>query len=356
MKKVLFLFIIIALTSGCNSSKKEKRIDESVKKIVKVIEPKKEEIQLEPIISRVIKKEDSIISPEEIPEVSQKTVEILKESFDEIEPQIAKKTKPTKADDTAKKIDYKVIIKDPEIIIESKTIIEKAPKPKKIEEIETPKIAPYFNNKPWTDFLKKHVKPNGDVNYSAINADESELKVYLNQFVKKPPKKSWRKNEKLAYWINAYNAFTIKLIVDNYPLKSIKDIEAPWDKKFIPIDGKLISLNHIEHEILRKMNEPRIHFAINCASVSCPKLLNEAFEADQLNNQLTKVTKSFINNSKKNSLTKGEVKISKIFKWFKNDFEKNGTLIDLLNRYSDITIDANAKIGYLDYDWNLNKQ
>lgn len=208
----------------------------------------------------------------------------------------------------------------------------------------------------WDQFLKKHVDANGNVNYEGIKKDETELKTYLNQFVNNTPKSSWTKNEKLAYWINAYNAFTIKLIVDNYPLKSIKDIENPWDKKFIPSGGQLISLNHIEHEILRKMSEPRIHFAINCASVSCPKLLNEAFVAVTLDSQLNKVAKGFINNSKKNELAKNEIKISKIFKWFDKDFEKNGSIIDFLNSYSNVKIDSNAKIGYLDYNWNINKQ
>ena len=216
--------------------------------------------------------------------------------------------------------------------------------------------AQQFDHLAWNNFLQKHVDNNGNVNYATINADESELKTYLNQFVNNPPKNSWTKNEKLAYWINAYNAFTIKLIIDNYPLKSIKDIKNPWDKKFILIDGALISLNHIEHEILRKMDEPRIHFAINCASVSCPKLLNEAFEAAKLDSQLTNATKSFINNPKKNNLAMDHVEISKIFKWFNKDFEKKGSIIDFLNAYSEIKINPDAKIGYLDYNWNLNKQ
>src|SRR5690606_28169691 len=101
-----------------------------------------------------------------------------------------------------------------------------------------------FDHSKWDAFLKQHVDQAGNVDYVSIKEDESKLKEYLNQFIKTAPSKYWDKEEKLAYWINAYNAFTIKLIVDNYPLKSIKDLETPWDKKFIPIDGELISLNH----------------------------------------------------------------------------------------------------------------
>lgn len=214
-----------------------------------------------------------------------------------------------------------------------------------------------FDHSKWDTFLKLHVDQTGNVDYKSIKEDESKLKEYLNQFIKKAPSKSWRKEEKLAYWINAYNAFTIKLLVDNYPLKSIKDIEAPWDKKFIPIDGELISLNYIEHEILRQMNEPRIHVAINCASVSCPQLLNEAFIAGELNSQLNKVTSRFINNPTKNIISGNQLHLSKIFMWFKKDFgQKDSSIIEFINQYSLVKAKPDSKINYLKYNWNLNRQ
>lgn len=206
----------------------------------------------------------------------------------------------------------------------------------------------------WNTFLKKYVDNNGHVNYKAIAVNKAELNGYLSELVKNQPQNSWGHEEKMAYYINAYNAYTIKLIVDNYPLKSIKDIASPWDKKFIPLNGKLESLNHIEHEILRKMGDARIHFAINCASISCPKLLNEAFTAQKLNKQLDAVAIDFINNPQKNKLEENTIGISKIFDWFKKDFEQNGSLIDFLNRYSKTVINPKAKIGYLEYNWNLN--
>ncbi|MEJ2113082.1 MAG: DUF547 domain-containing protein [Flavobacteriaceae bacterium] len=206
----------------------------------------------------------------------------------------------------------------------------------------------------WTAFLQDHVSQSGQVNYKAISENSSELNTYLNEYVKIHPKDTWSKNQKLSYWINAYNAFTIKLIIDNYPVNSINDISHPWDKKFIPINGNLMSLNEIEHEILRKMNEPRIHFAINCASVSCPRLLNKAYLPETLDQQLHKAAEEFIN-SENNQLNAGNVKVSKIFKWFKKDFETDDSIIDFINQYAENKIDASERIGYLDYNWNLNE-
>ena len=207
----------------------------------------------------------------------------------------------------------------------------------------------------WDTILKTHVNNDGDVNYKAINANQEPLSNYLEFLSQNPPKDSWSKNEKLSYWINAYNAFTIKLIIDNYPIKSIKDIKQPWDKKFFKIGDAAMSLNDIEHEILRKMNEPRIHFAIVCASYSCPKLQNEAFTAENLEDQLVDATKAFLSDENRNEISENSIKISKIFDWFSKDFKQNGSLIDFLNQYTEITISSNAKKRFKDYNWALNE-
>tara|TARA_R110002073_G_scaffold221808_6_gene382018 strand:+ start:6231 stop:6935 length:705 start_codon:yes stop_codon:yes gene_type:complete len=207
----------------------------------------------------------------------------------------------------------------------------------------------------WNDMLQSYVNIDGKVNYKSIKADEKNLEIYLNTLSENTPQDSWTKAEKLAYWINAYNAFTIKLIIDNYPIKSIKDIKQPWDKKFIDIDGKLISLNQIEHDILRKMNEPRIHFAIVCASVSCPKLQNTAFEPSKIEEQLTNATKEFLADSSKNNISQESIKISKIFDWFSKDFTQDGSLINFLNQYSEVTISPSAKKQFKNYNWALNE-
>lgn len=207
----------------------------------------------------------------------------------------------------------------------------------------------------WDLLLKKHVDENGFVDYKGFQNDVLELDEYLRMLSKNEPTDVWSKKELLAYYINLYNAATVKLIAENYPVKSIKDISRPWGKDRIAIADKMISLDQIEHGILRKMNEPRIHFALNCASISCPKLLNEALTAEKINAQLELVTKEFIN-SDKNDISPSNAKISSLFDWYKKDFKVNGKVdvIAFINRYSKVKIDPNAKISYMKYDWNLN--
>lgn len=218
----------------------------------------------------------------------------------------------------------------------------------------------------WDQLVKTHVKPNGMVDYKGFIREKAKLESYLKLLSDNAPdRKTWSKNQQLAYWINAYNAFTVKLIVDNYPTKSIRDlgpqlkiplIKDVWHYKFFKIGGVESSLDEIEHSIIRKeFDEPRIHFAINCASVSCPPLLNEAFTAEKLESQLQKVAIGFINDPTRNKITQDAAQISSIFSWFQGDFTKKGSLIDFLNLFSKVKIKPNAKISHLDYNWNLNE-
>uniref|UniRef100_UPI0040473032 DUF547 domain-containing protein n=1 Tax=Algoriphagus sp. TaxID=1872435 RepID=UPI0040473032 len=218
----------------------------------------------------------------------------------------------------------------------------------------------------WNELLKAHVKQNGQVDYQGFIREKPKLDSYLKLLSENAPDRSrWSNNEQLSYWINVYNAFTVKLIVDYYPTKSIRDlgprfkiplIKDVWHYKFFKIAGVDMSLDEVEHSILRKeFEEPRIHFAINCASVSCPPLLNEAFVASNIENQLTRVATSFINDLTRNKISSQSVQLSSIFLWFKGDFTKKGTLIEFLNRYSSVKISANARITFLDYNWNLNE-
>ncbi|MFB9057438.1 DUF547 domain-containing protein [Mariniflexile ostreae] len=211
-----------------------------------------------------------------------------------------------------------------------------------------------FNHDIWNELLKKHVSNDGHVNYKGFMADKQKLLNYIAALAGNTPNNSWTKEEKLAYWINAYNALTIDLIIRHYPIKSIKDIDKPWDQDLWTLGNTSYSLGHIEHEILRNMNEPRIHFAIVCASFSCPKLQNYAFTASKLNAQLTHVTKEFLNDEARNSISENSLELSKIFQWFSKDFKQNGSLIDFLNKYSDITISQHAKKRFKDYNWDLN--
>jgi len=209
----------------------------------------------------------------------------------------------------------------------------------------------------WDTFLKKYVTA-GKVKYADIKKDTKTLEDILKLFSQNIPNKTWNKNQKLAYWMNAYNAYTIQLVVNNYPTKSITKIEKgkPWDKKFIPNGKSKISLNYIEHEILRKMNEPRIHFGIICASISCPNIPNKAFTPENVNKLMDNLAKRFINDPSKNKITAKKIQISEIFNWFGSDFKtKNTTLIDFLNKYSSTQIIAKAKVTFLPYNWGLNE-
>jgi hypothetical protein len=212
-------------------------------------------------------------------------------------------------------------------------------------------------NELWDELLQEHVSNEGIVNYISFKNDHEKLLNYIRVLTllsSKDEFKTLSSNQKLAYWINAYNALTIDLIIRNYPIVSIKDIKDPWDKKYYTFSNKELSLNYIEHDILRKMNEPRIHFAIVCASESCPKLQNEAFVVDKLEEQLTKAAKEFLSDDSKNKISSEELELSKIFKWFSKDFKQNGSLIDFINKYSEVNILDNAKITYIDYSWKLN--
>lgn len=208
----------------------------------------------------------------------------------------------------------------------------------------------------WDKLLKKYVADNGDVNYKDFITEAELLNAYIDYLATKIPSEDWSKQEKLAYFINVYNANTIKLILDHYPIKSIKVLKNPWSRKIIQMGEKIVSLSEIENKILRKMNEPRIHFAINCASKSCPKLLNEAFTSENVESLLDKATKEFISNAYKNTIKEQSVQLSKIFQWYKSDFTTHGNLVDYIKQYNVENIPQDAKISYLEYDWNLNEQ
>jgi hypothetical protein len=213
----------------------------------------------------------------------------------------------------------------------------------------------------WTELLAKNVDSAGHVNYQGFINEKEKFHTYLCALEQEAPKNDWTENEKLAYWINAYNAYTVELIVDSYPVESIKDlggklfkINTSWDIKFIEIEGETYDLNNIEHGIIRQdFNDGRIHFAVNCASVSCPKLRNEAYVGSKLNAQLDDQAKAFVNDAGKNIIGTETAKISKIFKWFSGDFDLS--TVEFINKYSDVKISDDTKIDYMDYDWNLNE-
>lgn len=227
----------------------------------------------------------------------------------------------------------------------------------------------------YTSLLKKYLK-NGFVDYENLKEDK-RFNQYLEKLLLTDPDELTRK-EKLAFWINAYNAFTLQIVCKNYPIESITDLntggkiisyvfsKTVWDTEYLIINNKKYSLNDIEHNILRKMNEPRIHFAIVCASISCPKLRNEAYVSGKIESQLNDQANLFINDTTKNSfdLKSRKAELSKIFDWFEEDFGNTDEKVlkfiaDYLPKILKNDINENSEkweIDYKEYNWKLNKQ
>lgn len=217
----------------------------------------------------------------------------------------------------------------------------------------------------WDKLLHRHVKADGLVDYKGFIRDSAEFNQYLHALESAhPDDKRWSRQEQMAYWINAYNAYTVKLITLHYPVKSIKDIKhgiafvnSVWDIKFIQIENQKYDLNNIEHNILRKVfKDPRIHAAINCASISCPKMRTEAFTAAKLDTQLDAAMRDFVNDPVRNRVTPDAPQVSEIFKWFAGDFKAQaGSVKSFLNQYAAKKISKKANLSYLNYDWRLNE-
>ena len=219
-----------------------------------------------------------------------------------------------------------------------------------------PETPPAGSNAPdhtaWNTLLGKHVSSSGRVDYRGFAQDEAALEDYLATLAEEVPGTDWTRDESLAYWINAYNAYTVKLILNNWPVESIRDIDEPWEQKWIDLAGRSYSLNQIEHEIIRPtFDEPRIHFALVCAARSCPPLPNTAFTAQNLDQLLEQRARKFINNEELNVTQEVVVRVSPLFDWYGEDF---GNVKDYLNRYLATDIPDGKEITFLDYDWSLN--
>ena len=206
----------------------------------------------------------------------------------------------------------------------------------------------------WNALLGQYVAADGRVNYKGLKTDAAALDRVTRAFSTRAPSEKWSKNERLAFWINAYNAFTLKLIVDNYPISSITLLDGgkPWEVKRIRIDGTAYSLNQIENDIIRpQFKDARIHFALNCAAKSCPPLYNKAFVPVDLDKQLEQRTRAYIRTLGK-GWSASAAEVSKIFEWYKDDF---GDLPTFLNRYARTKIAPGATIKYAEYNWDLNE-
>nr|WP_229817214.1 DUF547 domain-containing protein [Thalassotalea profundi] len=243
-------------------------------------------------------------------------------------------------------------------------------------------------HKGWNTLLSMHVVVSNDnhstaVDYTGIKSKETELKAYLDLLtaITQAEFDGWGKAKQLAFLINAYNAWTVELIVSNLindkgiSLKSIKELgsffSSPWSKKFIPLLGKTRSLDDIEHKLIRgseRYNDPRIHFAVNCASIGCPALREEAYTEDKLDVQLHAQTIRFLLDTRRNKIQGNTLSVSSIFKWYSGDFEKDfkgtKTVQQFFLHYSEALkltqtqenlLKANKmKVKFLDYNWALN--
>jgi hypothetical protein len=233
----------------------------------------------------------------------------------------------------------------------------------------------------WNTLLKKHVRwlPDGKqsrVNYKGFAADRAGLKGVLDGLsaVSKATFDGWSRPQQMAFLINAYNAFTVEIILTKYPdIKSIKELglfnRGPWKNEFFTLLGDKRHLDWVEHEQLRPIyKDPRIHAGVNCASIGCPALRDEAFTADKLEAQLDDGMKRFMGDRTRNRVKGSEVQVNNIFKWFKEDFSSGyrgiNQLEDLLAQHAEQLTDKpeeqaalRAKtlpVSYLDYDWSLN--
>ena len=204
----------------------------------------------------------------------------------------------------------------------------------------------------------------GVVDYAGLKMDEAHLDTYLADLAQIRPE-SLSRNDQFAFYANAYNAWTIKLILSGYPgVKSIKDLgsffKSPWKKKFVNLGGTIITLDTIEHDILRpQFKDPRVHMAVNCASKGCPPLWKEPFSGSRLNDQLDAAARNFVNDPRFNRLDGDTLFVSRIFKWFNKDF--NDDVIGFFEQHAAgelkrtlKTHRSSLKIKYLDYDWSLN--
>lgn len=241
------------------------------------------------------------------------------------------------------------------------------------------------NHAAWTTLLNKHVVLIGggkasQLRYAGMATDRSALKEYLKTLssVSESAFEGFSKAQQIAFLLNAYNAFTVELILTRYPkLASIKDLgnllRTPWKQKFVPLLGTTVSLDGIEQDMLRaraRYNEPRIHFAANCASIGCPPLREEAYVAERLDAQLDEQAKRFMSDRSRNRFNSstGKLEVSKIFDWYSDDFKLGHHGITsapaFFARYADQLADApsdrqsirsqRASVAYLDYDWKLN--
>lgn len=240
-----------------------------------------------------------------------------------------------------------------------------------------------FDHKGYQDSIAPHITYNLNMTASKIDYSKVELKKldkYIESLLKVSRKEfdGWKKNDQLAFLINTYNALTIKLIIKEKPKKSIKEIgnlfKSTWKKKFFTLFGEESNLDRLEHELTRgsdRYNDPRIHFAFNCASIGCPAIQKEPFIGKKIDEQLDSATMMFLKDRNRNFFKENKLSVSKIFDWYEGDFKKGhrgfSSLKDFFGKYAESLTDnpkeldiikskGEYEIEFQDYDWNLNNK
>lgn len=224
----------------------------------------------------------------------------------------------------------------------------------------------------WTDLLSAYTMDKDGVvlvDYAGLKdsaADAAQLNSYIDTLAAMTPSE-FSRDEALAYWANLYNALTVKLIIDNYPVDSIREIKphlfsiGPWKMDAVVVEGETMSLDNIEHDTMReKYPDPRIHYMVNCASYGCPNLMQRAWTVETLEEDMNAAARAYVNHPRGASVENGRLKVSTIYKWYKGDFGGDDAgIIAHLKTYADgdlkADLDGITRISKDDYDWSLNK-
>jgi hypothetical protein len=226
--------------------------------------------------------------------------------------------------------------------------------------------AALFDHSQWDAVLKRHVSEIGEVDYAAIKKDRAALESYVNALGASSPENKPEmfptREHKLAYWLNAYNALVTWAVANAYPTKSVRDLGFLYSffrRDDHLVGGRKMSLDDIEHGTIRKQfGDPRIHFAVVCASISCPRLARDAFVPERVNEQLDAAARRFLSERRALMIDKSRnmITLSKLLEWYKGDFEASGGVVAFLRRFAPdpTAIPERPRLRYFNYDWSIN--
>jgi hypothetical protein len=227
-------------------------------------------------------------------------------------------------------------------------------------------VPPQQLHAPWNALLAKYVTRDGQVDYAGFLDDEDRLGAYLQTIRRTvPDEQTWSRNEQEAYWLNVYNAASVYMVLQYYPVQSMNEIrirtikgtKSAWEASSVTVGGRQYSLNQIEREILRtRFQDPRVHCALVAAAQASPPLLNEAYDGSRLDQQLDGQVTRFLNDPKFNLLTQNHVRLSSLFDWYSAEFGDTEQLIAWLNHYATTQVAPKAKVEFLPFDWSLNER